>query len=164
MAKDKYEVQDLELNVYSQENTSADDATRGSSQAPEKLNGGGMAVLNRLAKKLRAETKGIEPVTEDEKDDSSIWNAAFVWFSANMVIAAFSVGMLGPLVFSLNFWGCVVSIVIFTFIGVLPVCLYSVFGVQLSLRQMVLSRFLLGNVTARIFALINVIALSLIHI
>ncbi|SCU85096.1 LAME_0D00122g1_1 [Lachancea meyersii CBS 8951] len=114
--------------------------------------------LKSFSAKTGTETKGIEPVTEDEKNDASLWNAASMWFSANLVIAAFSVGLLGPLVFELNFWGCVISILIFGLLGVLPVSFFSLFGAELGLRQMVLSRYLLGNATARIFALINIIA------
>ncbi|KAM3163182.1 Purine-cytosine permease FCY2 [Lachancea thermotolerans] len=116
------------------------------------------AFLDAINAALGTETKGIEPTTEDERNDASLLNASTMWFSANMVIAAFSVGVLGPIVFELNFWGCVVAVVVFAFLGVLPVAFYSVFGAELGLRQMVLSRYLLGNLTARIFAMINIIA------
>ncbi|CCF60691.1 hypothetical protein KAFR_0L00830 [Kazachstania africana CBS 2517] len=106
-----------------------------------------------------AETKGIEPVTDDERsDDDGIINAASMWFSANMVIAALSTGALGPLIYGLNFGASALTIIFFNILGLLPVAYFSVFGVEFGLRQMILSRFLVGNVTARIFALINVIA------
>ncbi|AET39397.1 cytosine permease Ecym_4335 [Eremothecium cymbalariae DBVPG len=117
-----------------------------------------LPILNKLAAKLSAETKGIERVTDEEKTDTSILNAASMWFSANMVIAAFALGALGPAVFGLNFWMSVIATVLFTFIGLFPVAYFSIFGVEFGLRQMVLSRFLMGNVTARIFCLINVVA------
>ncbi|CUS25200.1 LAQU0S34e00166g1_1 [Lachancea quebecensis] len=116
------------------------------------------AFMDAINAKLGTETKGIEPTTEDERNDASLLNAASMWFSANMVIAAFSVGVLGPIVFGLNFWGCVIAVVVFAFLGVLPVAFYSIFGAELGLRQMILSRYLLGNFTARIFAMINIIA------
>lgn len=114
--------------------------------------------FNRIAVSLKAETKGIDPVTEEEQTDNSILNAASMWFSANMVIAAYALGGLGPLIYGLNFGQSVLVIIFFNILGLLPVAFFSVFGSQLGLRQMVLSRFLIGNVTARIFALINVIA------
>lgn len=46
-----------------------------------------LSFLSRIAVKLNAETKGIEPVTDEEKTDDSVINAASMWFSANMVIA-----------------------------------------------------------------------------
>lgn len=114
--------------------------------------------VDKWAGKLSAETKGVEPITDEEKDDTSIFNAASMWFSANMVIAAYSMGCLGTAVFGLNFWESVLTIVFFSFLGLLPVAFFSVFGAEFGLRQMILSRFLLGNVTARIFCVINVIA------
>ncbi|CAI4410558.1 BGN_3a_G0014980.mRNA.1.CDS.1 [Saccharomyces cerevisiae] len=114
--------------------------------------------FNRIAAALNAETKGIEPVTDDEKNDDSILNAATIWFSANMVIVAYSVGALGPLVFGLNFGQSVLVIIFFNILGLIPVALFSLFGVELGLRQMILSRYLAGNITARFFSLVNVIA------
>lgn len=114
--------------------------------------------VDRLASKLKAETKGIEPITDDEKDDTDILNATSMWFSANMVIAAFSLGCIGTSVFGLNFGTSVLTIIFFNFLGLIPVAFFSVFGIEFGLRQMVLSRFLLGNVTARVFCFINIIA------
>ncbi|SMN19945.1 similar to Saccharomyces cerevisiae YER056C FCY2 Purine-cytosine permease, mediates purine (adenine, guanine, and hypoxanthine) and cytosine accumulation [Maudiozyma saulgeensis] len=115
--------------------------------------------FNRLAIYLNAETKGIEPVGEEERNpDESVVNAASMWFSANMVIAAYALGGLGPMIYQLNFGTSVLVIIFFNILGLLPVAYFSLFGCELGLRQMVLSRFLLGNLTARIFALINVVA------
>lgn len=81
-----------------------------------------------------------------------------MWFSANFVIATFSLGALGGGVFGLDFWTSVLTIIFFTFLGAFSVAFYSVFGARYGLRQMVLSRFLLGNITLRIFCVINVVA------
>lgn len=51
-------------------------------------------IFDRWAAKLNAETKGVDLVLDDEKTDSSIWNAASMWLSANLVIATFSLGLL----------------------------------------------------------------------
>lgn len=117
-----------------------------------------MSFVNRVAANLNAETKGIEPVGDDEKHDDSLINAASMWFSANMVLAAFSVGALGPMVFGLNFGASVLTVFFFNILGLLPVAFFSLFGVEFGLRQMVLSRYLLGNLAARWFSLINVVA------
>ncbi|SCU82662.1 LANO_0B07118g1_1 [Lachancea nothofagi CBS 11611] len=155
MSKEEYEIQDLEKRGGSRFEASDDD----SQPIVESTEVTKLSFFDRLALKLRAETKGIDPVGDDERNaDESIWTAASMWFSANMVIAAFAVGALGPLIFGINFWGSVLATLVFSFLGVMPVAFYSVFGVELGLRQMVLSRFLLGNITARVFALINVVA------
>ncbi|AQZ10239.1 FCY22 (YER060W-A) [Zygosaccharomyces parabailii] len=105
-----------------------------------------------------AETKGIEPITDEEKTDTSLINAASMWFTANMVLPTFSLGCLGPMVFDLNFGVSVLTICFFSVLGLLSVAFFSVFGAELGLRQMVLSRFLIGNWAARAFSVINTVA------
>lgn len=117
-----------------------------------------LSFLDRIAGALNAETKGIELITDEEKTDDSVVNAASMWFSANMVIAAYALGALGPLIFELNFGISVLTIIFFNLLGLMSVAFFSVFGAEFGLRQMILSRFMLGNVTARVFALINVVA------
>lgn len=114
--------------------------------------------IDKIASKINAETKGIDLVTEEEKTDDSLLNAASMWFSANMVIASFSLGALGVTVFHLSFFQCVMVIFFFSLLGALPVAYFSIFGVRLGLRQMVLTRFFLGDYGMRIFAFINLIA------
>lgn len=117
-----------------------------------------VSFVDKLAAKINAETKGIDLVTDDEKTDDSLLNAASMWFSANMVIASFSLGALGITTFGLSFFQCIMVIVFFSLLGGLPVAFFSLFGVKLGLRQMVLTRFLLGNYGSRIFAFINMVA------
>lgn len=117
-----------------------------------------LAFFNKLSARLGAEQNGIERIEDAEKTDDSIVNATTMWFSANMVIASYALGGLGPLAYNLNFGTSALVIVFFTLLGVSPVAFFSLFGVEFGLRQMILSRFMLGNITARIFALINVIA------
>lgn len=119
----------------------------------EKLN-----IFDRLASKMHAETKGVELVTDDEKTESSILNASTMWLSANLVIATYAIGALGITVFGLSFWQCVLCIIFFNFLGVLPVAFFSIFGPKLGLRQMFLSKYLVGDYAMRIFAFINIIA------
>ncbi|KAL6937599.1 Purine-cytosine permease fcy2 [Hanseniaspora osmophila] len=105
-----------------------------------------------------AETKGIQPVPEEEKTDSSLYDAGTMWLSANLVVATFALGTLGGLVFGINFGACVLTIIFFSLLGCVPVAFFSTFGAHTGMRQMVLSRFLMGNVCARVFALINCVA------
>lgn len=119
---------------------------------------GKLGFFNTLAAKINAETKGIEPVTDEEKTEDSIANAATMWLSANMVIATFALGALGITVFQLAFWQAVLVIIFFSLLGAFPVAYFSMFGPKLGLRQMLLSKFLVGNYAMRIFAFINMIA------
>ncbi|KAK9484081.1 permease for cytosine/purines, uracil, thiamine, allantoin-domain-containing protein [Lipomyces starkeyi] len=49
----------------------------------------------RLAARFQIEVRGIERVPEEEQTDNSIWNAASMWFAANIVVSTFSLGTLG---------------------------------------------------------------------
>lgn len=118
----------------------------------------GLNMLDRWAAKLNAETKGIELITDEEKNDSSILNAATMWLSANLVIATFSLGALGVTLFGLSLFQCIMTIFFFSLLGAMPVAFFSVFGCKLGLRQMILSKFLLGDYGMRVFAAINMIA------
>lgn len=138
---------------YTEENEIEDAQYIGGTAEPAKL-----SFFDRLGSKLNAETKGVEPITDEEKTGDTIINAASMWFSANMVIAAYSLGALGPLVFGLNFGTSVLVIIFFNILGLLSVAFFSVFGAEFGMRQMILSRFLVGNITARVFAVINVVA------
>lgn len=176
-AKEAYEIHDLEGNVDRSQSSSEHAVTSTAEKKSPYVDVddqeidddhfvGGTAEKSNLSWCSRtlsillgnAETKGIEPITEDEKNDNSVWNAASMWFSANMVIASYSLGALGPVVFGLNFGTSVLTIVFFNLLGLLSVAFFSVFGAEFGLRQMVLSRFLLGNICARVFAFINVVA------
>ena len=117
-----------------------------------------LSFMNTIAGKLKAETKGVELVTDEEKTEDSLWNAASMWLSANLVIATFSLGALGSTVFALSFWQNVLVIIFFSMLGVIPVGLFAVFGARLGLRQILLSKFLVGNITMRLFAVLNCIA------
>lgn len=117
-----------------------------------------LGFINTLGSKLKAETKGVELVTDEEKVGDSLWNAASMWLSANLVIATFSLGALGITVFQLSFWTAVLTIIFFNALGGVSVAFFSLFGARLGLRQILLSKFLVGNSAMRIFALINAIA------
>lgn len=117
-----------------------------------------LSFLNRWAARINCETKGIELVTDEEKHDDSVLNAASMWWSANMVIATFSLGALGVTLFGLSFFQCIMVIIFFNLLGGAPVAFFSIFGCRLGLRQMILSRFLVGDYGQRIFAFINMIA------
>ncbi|CCK72763.1 uncharacterized protein KNAG_0L01430 [Huiozyma naganishii CBS 8797] len=114
--------------------------------------------LFRLVSKLKAEVKGIEPITDEEKTERNPLHAANMWFSANLVLSAFAVGALGPCIYGLNFGASCLTILFFNLLGVFPVAYFSVFGARTGMRQMILSRYLMGNLTGRFFSLINVVS------
>ncbi|ODV83906.1 hypothetical protein CANARDRAFT_202186 [[Candida] arabinofermentans NRRL YB-2248] len=106
---------------------------------------------------FHGETRGIERVPEEEKTQTSIFGCASMWLSANLVIATFSLGALSYSVFGLDFGTSVLTIIFFNLLGGAPVAFFSIHGAKTGLRQMILSRFLVGDLAMRIFSLINVI-------
>ena len=152
------DVKTTNVNTNDFEYDYGDDFTNSSEAATVEETKLKLGFISRLALKMNAETKGVEPVTDEEKTDDSVLNAASMWFSANLVLASYALGALGPIVFRLNFGTSVLTIVFFNMIGLVSVAFFSVFGAEFGLRQMILSRFLVGNVTARVFAAINVVA------
>lgn len=50
------------------------------------------------------------------------------------------------------------TIFFFNALGAFSFAFFSIFGVKLGLRQMILSKFLVGDYAMRIFALINMVA------
>lgn len=105
-----------------------------------------------------AETKGIERITDDERTDESIWNAASMWAGANMVIATYSIGVLGITLFGLSFWPSFLCIIFFNLLGSLAPAYFSTFGPRFGLRQMILSRYWFGYFGVRVCAFFNILA------
>ncbi|KAF2157378.1 purine-cytosine permease [Myriangium duriaei CBS 260.36] len=119
------------------------------------------AKLQRLAGKFYIEQRGIERVPEDERHEVGIkglLNVSTMWFSANMVVSTFAIGMLALRVFYLGFADAILAALFFNLLGIIPVCLFSSFGPRFGLRQMVLSRFWFGWYGVKLIALFNVLA------
>lgn len=104
------------------------------------------------------ESRGIERVPEDERTDDSLYSAASMWLSANMVIASYSLGALGTGIWGLGFYTALLTIIFFNLFGLVFVAFFSIFGFKFGLRQMMLSKYLVGNYGMRIFAFINGVA------
>lgn len=115
-------------------------------------------IIDKIGLRFNAEIRGIERVPDELKTDNSSLGALTVFLSPNLAISALSSGALGPTVFQLDFWTCVICIVIWSIIGSIPVGFYAVFGKKFGLRQQILSRYLTGNYMGRLFALFNVIS------
>lgn len=145
---------DLSKNDVKREEYIVDEETYEKAEATP----AGLSWLDRIASVMKAETRGIEMVPEEEKTETSIYEAASMWLSANMVIATFSLGALGITVFGLDFWTAFLTIFFFSALGCCGVAFFSIFGAKFGLRQIILSRFLVGDIAMRFFAFINCVA------
>lgn len=114
--------------------------------------------INKIGLKLHAEIRGIERVTEEQKQNG-FWAAPISMFLApNLAISALSTGMLGPTYFRLDFRTCVLCCLFFPMISAVPVGFFALFGTKFGLRQQILSRHLTGNLMGRVFALFSVMS------
>nr|OQO13808.1 Purine-cytosine permease fcyB [Rachicladosporium sp. CCFEE 5018] len=119
------------------------------------------ARTQRFAGKLGFEQRGIERVPEDERTDSgfrALLNVGTMWFSANMVVSSFALGLLAKQTFYLGVADSMLVILFFNLLGITPVCYFSTFGPRFGLRQMVLSRFWYGWYGVKLIAVFNVLA------
>jgi hypothetical protein len=95
-----------------------------------------LAKLMHFAGKLGVEQRGIERVPEDERTDTgfkAMMNVFTMWLSANMVVAAFALGLLAKSVFGLGVADAMLVILFFNLIGITPVCFFSTFGPRFGL-------------------------------
>ena len=49
-----------------------------------------------------AESRGIHPIPVEQRRNANFLGTSFIWLSANMTVAAFSTGALGPEVYGLD--------------------------------------------------------------
>ncbi|EAL18790.1 hypothetical protein CNBI0510 [Cryptococcus deneoformans B-3501A] len=104
------------------------------------------------------EARGIERVPEDDRPHTSWWDNGTLWFSVNSCVGTFSVGYLGHLYYGMGLRDAALTIVFFNLLSCAPVAYMCIFGKELGLRQMVLSRFALGYWTGIIPVIFNLIA------
>lgn len=104
---------------------------------------------------LNGETRSVDRVPEDERFDDSYWNSASMWLGANLVLPAYSLGMLGSTTFGLTFWDSTLVIIFFSLLGALPVASLSLLGPPTGLRQMKLTSYIFGYYGSCICALLN---------
>ena len=94
------------------------------------------AKLMHVAGKFGVEQRGIERVPEDERTDTgfkALLNVSTMWFSANLVVAAFALGLLAQATFGLGVADAMLVILFFNLIGITPVCFFSTFGPKFGL-------------------------------
>ncbi|ODQ67940.1 purine-cytosine permease [Nadsonia fulvescens var. elongata DSM 6958] len=153
-----HDLSDIEKAHDSSIHSASSSCVQGEAQEKYADANGFVRFFNKTAEVLNAEIRGIDRVPEEEQTDTSLWGTASMWLAANMVIATFALGALGPKVFGLGFWDSVICIVFFTILGILPVAIFSTFGPVSGLRQMGLTRFWWGYQGVRLAAFINCVA------
>ncbi|KAF5363078.1 hypothetical protein D9758_012604 [Tetrapyrgos nigripes] len=103
------------------------------------------------------ETRGILPVTVEERTDDQFFKIFFLWFSTNFNILSFSAGTLGPVAFGLSTRDSCLVILFFNMLCCIPPAYFSTWGPKLGLRQMVQARFSFGYYGVIIPCVLNLI-------
>lgn len=116
------------------------------------------AKIQRTVFQIGVEPRGIERVPEDERTDTNLMKVGTMWFSANMVVSSFAIGVLAIPVFDLGFVDALLTILFFNCLAITPVAFFSSFGPRFGLRQMVLSRYFFGFHGVKVVACFNVLA------
>lgn len=106
-----------------------------------------IAWLWKVAKKLDSlgvEVRGVERVPPNERHHTTVYDAGYLWGSANMTISTFSLGTLATSVFGLEATDACLTLLFFNLLTTLPVALFSCWGKSTGLRQMMIGRFSFG--------------------
>ncbi|KAH7882408.1 permease for cytosine/purines, uracil, thiamine, allantoin-domain-containing protein [Phlebopus sp. FC_14] len=102
------------------------------------------------------ETHGIAPIPVEERVQTRCYQIFLFWFSYNMNIITFSIGTIGPAVFSLGVRDATIIVVIVDILSCLLPAFFAMFGPKLGTRAMVQSRFSWGFYGAIIPSALNV--------
>ncbi|GAA6006280.1 hypothetical protein JCM11491_002094 [Sporobolomyces phaffii] len=122
---------------------------------------GPLAFLWKVAKKLDSygvEVRGVERVPADERHHTTVYDAGYLWGSANMTISTFSLGTLATSVFGLSASDACLTALFFNLLCTLPVALFSCWGKSTGLRQMMIGRFSFGPVWIWFPIILNCVA------
>ncbi|KAF5363074.1 hypothetical protein D9758_012600 [Tetrapyrgos nigripes] len=103
------------------------------------------------------ETRGILPVSPEERTDDQFFKIFFLWFSTNFNILSFSAGTLGPVAFGLSTRDSCLVILLFNMLCCIPPAYFSTWGPKLGLRQMVQACFSFGYYGVIIPCVLNLI-------
>ncbi len=119
------------------------------------------AWLNRLHKvgyqlrRYNVEKTGIAPLTDAERTSTQWWEVGITWFPVNFNVLSFSAGTLAGPAFGLGMYGALFTIIGFCSICAIPPAVLTVWGPKLGMRQLVITRLMLGFLPATIFGVIN---------
>ncbi|GAA5906634.1 hypothetical protein JCM5296_000716 [Sporobolomyces johnsonii] len=120
---------------------------------------GPFAKVTKYLDNLGVETRSLERVPEDQREQLSIpriiWRQMFFWLSVNMSFSALGTGFLGSLYYTLDFPTSMAVIWLGTALGCTVSATMATLGPKTGLRTMALSRFAGGWPGTAIFSLLN---------
>ncbi|KAF9448584.1 NCS cytosine-purine permease [Macrolepiota fuliginosa MF-IS2] len=105
------------------------------------------------------ETRGVQPVPVEQRQDTKFYKIFFIWFSANCNILSFSAGTLGPTIFGLGVRDSCLTIVLFNLIFCAMPSYATTWGPKTGMRQTVISRYSFGYYGVLLICLLNLIGM-----
>ncbi|EMD34672.1 hypothetical protein CERSUDRAFT_97258 [Gelatoporia subvermispora B] len=106
------------------------------------------------------ETNGVDPIPEEERTDTRLYQMFFVWFSANINVLDFGTGSAGPAFFGLGLRQSLITILIVDLIACTIPAYFAVFGPKLGMRSMVQARYSWGYWAAMLPSALNVFSMQ----
>lgn len=108
------------------------------------------------------EERGIRRVEPSERHDLQTlgFTQVFIlWFSINLAANNITLGMLGPVVFSLSFLDASLCAFFGMLVGCLPVAYQAAMGARSGNRTMIISRYTMGWWPSKLVVILNIIVL-----
>ncbi|KAF8991744.1 cytosine-purine permease, partial [Cyathus striatus] len=109
--------------------------------------------------RLSIESRGIQPVSTEQRTDEQYSKLFFIWFTSNVNILSFSSGTLGPVVYGLGVRDSCLTILFFNLLCCIPGAYFAIWGPKLGMRQMIISRYSFGYFGIMLPCLLNLIGL-----
>src|SRR5208282_4749349 len=78
--------------------------------------------------------------------------------SANLTVITFSLGTLGPQIWSMGWWDSFLTILLFNFIGMIPPAYMATFGPKTGLRTICFTRYTFGWYGAMVLGCVNILS------
>lgn len=107
---------------------------------------------------LLLQVRGVERVPPNERFHTGVYDAGYLWGSANMTISTFSLGTLATNIYGLGPTDACLTALFFNLLTTLPVALFSCWGKSTGLRQMMIGRFSFGTVWIWFPIILNCVA------
>jgi len=108
------------------------------------------------------EERGIRRVEPTERHDLrtlGFTQIFILWFSINLAANNITLGMLGPVVFSLSFLDASLCAVLGMLVGCLPVAYQAAMGPRSGNRTMIIARYAMGWWPSKLVVILNIIVL-----
>ncbi|KAF2760057.1 hypothetical protein EJ05DRAFT_492481 [Pseudovirgaria hyperparasitica] len=105
------------------------------------------------------EVRGIQPVPEDERNDTRYINVFTLWLSMSLSVLPLPFGILGTATYGLSLRDASLVIIFFSLLTAIPVSYFSTLGPKLGLRQMIISRYSWGRYLVSVPVVLNLATL-----